>query len=253
MNNSTAPHAEDLDPGVRARLAGVARSRAAIYRALAIGFSEPDEELRCALAPSGPPGVAAPGPLRQVLTGAVTWLGADAALYEHGLSTLEAAGADLPPLTELAAEFARLFTGPGRTAVNRFASQYLDEPRADGRPRLHGPSTEAVEAAYEAQGLAPRSELREPGDDISTELEFLAWLCAQEARQWDGGLTEEALQLRVSAANFLRSHCTNWWPSFAEAVLAETALGVYRGFAQLLASHLAIELGYPRAAPPDVG
>jgi TorA maturation chaperone TorD len=252
LSDSTAPHAEDLDPGVRARLASVARSRAATYRALAIGFAEPHEDLREALASSGPAGSTTGGPLLRTLAEAVSWLGGDAALYDRALKTLETAGAGLPPLAELAAEFARLFTGPGRAAVNRFGSQYLDEPRADGRPSLQGPSTQAVEAAYEAEGVTPRAALREPGDDISTELEFLSWLCGREALQWSDGRTAEALRLRASAHSFLRDHCATWWPSFAEAVLAEAGLDVYRGFAHLLAAHLAIELGYPRAKPPDV-
>jgi TorA maturation chaperone TorD len=253
LNDSTAPHAADLDRGVQARLAEVARSRAAIYRALAIGFSEPDDDLRDALAAGGTVGSRAPGPLLDTLNAAVAWLGADAVLYDPGLRTLEAAGHELPPLHELAAEFARLFTGPGPAAVNRFASQYLDDPRLDGRPRLHGPATEAVEAAYEAEGLTLRSELREPGDDIASELEFLSWLCSREAWHWTEGRTEEALRLRACSAMFLREHCAGWWPTFAEASLAEARVDVYRSFAQLLASHLAIELGYPRAAPPDMG
>jgi TorA maturation chaperone TorD len=252
LNDSTTPHAEDLDPGVRARLASVARSRAAIYRVLAIGFAEPDEDLREALAPPGPQGSATRGPLLQTLAEAVAWLGVDAALYDRAFKTLEIAGACLPPLAEMAAEFARLFTGPGRAAVRRFGSQYLDESRADGRPRLHGPSTEAVEAAYKAEGVTPRSGLREPGDDVSTELEFLFLLCDHEAWQWSDGLAEEALALRAAARGFLRDHCAGWWPPFAEAVLNEAKLDVYRGFAQLLAANLAIELGYPRAKSPDL-
>jgi len=114
-------------------------------------------------------------------------------------------------------------------------------------PRLHGPATDAALAAYEAEGLVPRTSLGEPGDDIATELEFLAWLCSREEQQWIEVSTEEALRLRRSSDRFLREHCANWWPAFAEAVLAQARIPIYRGFAQLLAAHLAIELGYPHS------
>ena len=267
MKDETASHAGDepskeLDLGVRERLAGAARSRSDIYRALAIGFSEPDEDLHDALAAGSPLGVGpaeaavasatAPdaGSLVRKLTAAVEWLGADARLYGSALQTLTAAGAACPPLPELAAEYARLFTGPGRAAVGRFASQYLDEPGPDGHPRLYGPATTAVLAAYEAQGVAPRIRLGEPGDDVATELEFLAWLSSREEQQWSEGPTEEALSLRLSSNGFLREHCATWWPAFAEAVLGQARTPVYRGFAQLLAAHLMIELGYPYASAP---
>jgi TorA maturation chaperone TorD len=266
MNTQPAPHAGDLDPDVRERLAGAARSRSTLYSVLAIGFSEPDEGLREALgarpageAGSGPAAggessdIAAGGsPLVQTIAAAAAWLDADASLYAPGLEMLDAAGASLPPLPLLAAEYARLFTGPGRAAVNRFASQYLDEPRADGRPRLRGPATEAAAAAYEAEGLAPRSALGEPADDIATELEFLSSLSDREATEWARGSTEEALRLRRAAAQFLREQCATWWPAFAGAVLAQARVEVYSGFARLLAAHLAIELGYPRSAAPQM-
>jgi putative dimethyl sulfoxide reductase chaperone len=246
LTNQTAPHAEDepsgeLDPGVREQLAGAARSRSTIYRGLAIGFTEPDEDLREALAGAAPPGT---GILARTLTAAVEWLGSDAHVYGTALQTLTAAGADCPPLSELAAEHARLFTGPGRVAVDRFASQYLDEPSPDGRPRLYGPATDAALAVYQAEGLGLRTCLHEPGDDIATELEFLAWLCSREEQQWIDGSTEEALRLRRTSDRFLREHCATWWPAFAEAVLAQTRTPIYRGLARLLAAHLAIELGY---------
>ena len=269
MKGQTAPHAGDelsgeLDPGVRERLAGAARSRSTIYRALAIGFTEPDEDLRDALAADAP-AVAAPadaatlgaaaagvgppgaGTLVRKLAATVEWLGPDARLYETALQTLTTAGAGCPPLSALAAEFARLFTGPGRAAVGRFASQYLDEPGPDGRPRLHGPATDAALSTYQAEGLTPRTSLGEPGDDVATELEFLAWLCSREEQQWIEGSTEEALRLRRSSDRFLREHCAHWWPAFAEVVIAQTRISIYRGLAQLLAAHLAIELGYPHS------
>jgi TorA maturation chaperone TorD len=262
LKDETAPHvggepSGELDPGVRERLAGAARSRSDIYRALAIGFSEPDEDLRDALG-AGPPVIAAvetappsAGVLVRKLTAAVEWLGADARYYQSGLQTLTAAGTDLPPLPDLAAEYARLFTGPGRAAVGRFASQYLDEPGPDGRPRLYGPATEAALAAYEAEGLAPKMLLGEPGDDIATELEFLGWLCSREERHWSEAETEKALHLRRASDRFLRDHCASWWPAFADAVLSQSRISLYPGFARLLAAHLMIELGYPYAASPD--
>ncbi len=261
MNGDSTPHVaggspEDLATDVRARLADAAGNRSDAYRSLAVGLSEPDESLYAALAD---------GSFAAGLARAVSWLGEDARLYRAGLHTLaevragtpggatpaggDRAGAssnpnsDTPTVPDLAAEFARLFTGPGRVAVPRFASQYLDEPGPDGRGPLNGPTTQAVTATYEAEGLAPRTSLREPGDDIATELEFLAWLASQEAGQWTDGSVEAALRLRRAADRFLREHCEAWWPAFAEAVIEHSRLAAYTGMARLLVAHLAAELG----------
>ncbi len=104
-----SPHGEPA-----ARLADVCARRAAVYQALVLGFREPTAAYLEAL--TG-------GELVAGLREAVAWLGADAVAYEPALSALSQAGraaaerSSAAALRDLAVEYARLFTGPGRPAV----------------------------------------------------------------------------------------------------------------------------------------
>jgi TorA maturation chaperone TorD len=244
---AAASHRELVDAGseglaadVRARLAATAASRAHVYGILVTAFSEPDDDVCTALAD---------GSLVADLSDAVAWLGVDADVYTRGVAMLRDVTVAGCTLTDLKVEFARLFTGPGLPAVGRFASQYLDEPGPGGVGRLGGEATEAAVATYQAEGLAPRSTLREPADDIATELEFLAWLCSREHQEWASGSTDEARRLRRVADDFVRHHCALWWPAFVAACQAQAKIATYRAFAEVVAAHLTIELGARRGRP----
>lgn len=231
---------DGLATDVRARLAATAASRAHVYGILFAVFCEPDDNVYAALAD---------GSLVADLSAAVAWLGADADVYARGLAMVREVTAIGCTLTDLKVEFARLFTGPGLPVVGRFASQYLDEPGPGGVGRLGGQATEAAVTAYQAEGLAPRSTLREPADDIATELEFLAWLCSREQQEWASGSTDEARRLRRAVDDFVRQHCAPWWPAFVAACQTQAKVAAYRAFAEVLGAHLTIELGARRGRP----
>jgi len=250
-----SPHGEPA-----ARQADVCACRAAVYHALALGFCEPTaayvEALAC-------------GELVGGLREAVAWLRADAAVYDAALAELERAGSvaaesdGAEVLEGLAVEHARLFTGPGRPAVMCYATQYLDPD--ERRPwLLNGAATAYAVAAYRAEGVAPADSRRELPDHVTVELEFLFHLCRREEESWQRDERDEALRLRRALDTFLREHAAPFLTGFAGAVrdgggnLASggargAGVDLYGALAELLAAHVAVELGEPPAGADVVG
>ena len=126
-------------------------------------------------------------------------------MYEPALATLAeaasqaAAAGSEPALGDLRVEYARLFTGPGRTAVMCYASEYLDA-RAEAPGGSTGARLTYAEAAYRRGGRR-RSQRRvgDLPDHMTTELEFLFHLCRREEAAWAADDGDEAARLRRSA------------------------------------------------------
>ena len=225
--------------GPAARLADVCARRAAVYEVLTYGFNEPTVGLVEALAD---------GQMTAMLKEAAAWLGADADVYAAALDSLSGAAASIATqgaaaaLGDVQVEHARLFTGPGRTAVKCYASEYLDADQS-GKARLNGPAALFAAAAYEAEGATPVGSRGELPDHATVELEFLYHLCRREEQAWAAGDQSEALRLRRTLDTFLRTHAGAWLPAFAEEVRTSTRLAFYSGMAELLSAHLTVELG----------
>lgn len=84
-----------------------------------------------------------------------------------------------------------------------------------------------VEREYAAAGLSLSPSLKDLPDHAAVELEFMAYLCAQEASAWEReSLTEgiRALELQVS---FLERHLVRWLPLWATGVEALAGEGIY--------------------------
>lgn len=235
----TRDAADPPEGGPAASLAEVCARRAAVYEVLTYGFSEPGAVFAEALAS---------GDVVALVRGAVGWLRGGAVVYEPALATLTDAGSQaaaagsLAALGDLRVEYARLFTGPGRTAVKCYASQYLD---ADGRgpSSLNGSAADYAEAAYKKEGVSLVAALGDLPDHMTTELEFLFHLCRREEAAWAADDGDEAARLRRSLDAFLRTHAGLWLPKFAASVRAEAGMPAYSGMAGLLSVHLAVELG----------
>ena len=225
-------------------LAEVCAGRAAVYEVLTLGFSEPSTALVEALAS---------GEAVSLLRAAVGWLRGGAAPYEAALTRLAqacsqlAAAGSIASLGDLRIEYARLFTGPGRTAVMCYASEYLDASE-QGPGRLNGSATDYAEALYKSEGASLVAARADLPDHMTIELEFLYLLCRREEAAWTAGDDVEAARLRRSLDAFLRRHAGLWMPRFAASVRALAEQGVYVALAELLTVHLAVELD---SAPGD--
>jgi len=236
-----------------ARLADVCSRRATVYEVLATGLAEPTPALVAVLDGGG---------LVQALREAVAWLGPDAAAYDTALGLLEraartdgtplarphdetaagsAAAASDDRLVELRVEHARLFTGPGQSAVMCYASQYVDADER-GPGRLNGAAAAYAAAAYRESGVGVVPERGELADHVTLELEFLFHLCRREDDAWAAGDDEAAEAAQRAMHRFLREHAARWLPAFAGAVRTATTFDLYRGLATLLSAHLSVEL-----------
>jgi TorA maturation chaperone TorD len=233
------------------RLADVCARRAAVYQALVFGFREPTAAYLAALVS---------GELVAGLREAIAWLGSDAALYEPALAQFAQFAQAVAALSrdatmgDLAVEYARLFTGPGRPAVMCYASQYLGA--GEEKPaRLNGAAAAFAAGAYQAEGVTPVGVPRELPDHVTIELEFLYHLCRREEESWEADAPDEALRLRRSLDSFLREHASLWLPEFAEAVRAASSSKLYCALAELLETHIYAELGGSVSEPdrPHVG
>jgi TorA maturation chaperone TorD len=260
----TGDETDDRDP-TAARLADVCSRRAAVYRALVLGFGEPSEPYLAAVVG---------GELVEGLRAAVSWLGPDAACYEPALTGLAQAGAQASALgtgalTAMAVEHARLFTGPGRPAVRCYASQYLaDAAHGDGAGhgngrdtddgaddgiaavvpdrgagRLNGAAAAYAAAAYRAQGVTTAPDPHELPDHVTIELEFLFHLCRREEDAWGHDDGETARGLRRALDRFLDEHASRWLPEFAASVKEAARVELYQALADLLSTHLSAEFG----------
>ena len=226
-----------FDPDVT--LARVAADRATVYAALSIGFYLPDEQLVWDLRE---------GSFVSRVEAAVRWLGPDADAYDGCLEELRelSLGLRASPasdvLRDLRVEHARLFTGPGRPAVGTFESEYVDADDGGGG-RLNGPSASLVAAWYRRAGLERAAGHNDLPDHVATELEFLYSMARRESAARLDGREEEARDLRRETDQFLREHPARWMRAFCRAVGAAHPHPFYGCLADLLAVHLATELG----------
>lgn len=234
-----APANAGSAPEFAAALAAAANDRATIYSALSLALYAPDEAL-----------------VRSVLDGswatlvgsAIGWLGRDAARYGPGLrivgdaaERLRAEGLEVA-LRRLRVAYAALFEGPGIPAVVPFETWWTDHAESGGGA-LNGPATARVALIYRENGLARATGHPDFPDHVATELEFCHAMCGREAQAWARGDVAAAAELRRGTDAFLRAHPGHWWPRLAAAVRRASQDSLYAGLADLLESHLSIEVG----------
>lgn len=94
---------------------------------------------------------------------------------------------------------------------------------------------------YRAFGLQVAPAARERVDHIGSELEFMAVLCAKEARARQRGLTEQAEICRAARRAFLTDHLGRWAPAFAARVKDRARLPLYPALAETLLALLSRE------------
>lgn len=94
-------------------------------------------------------------------------------------------GAETPvTLDDLRVEYTRLFIGPGPEQCPPYESVYRDGDDSDDAENalgpVYGPATQAVARWYDEYDLRLRDSRSAPPDHIATELEFAAYLAANE-------------------------------------------------------------------------
>jgi TorA maturation chaperone TorD len=127
---------------------------------------------------------------------------------------------DGPKLEE---EYVRLFMHDSQgTPCPPYESLYLDP-----EGKAAGWIAALVEGEYAAAGLALSPSLKDLPDHATVEMEFMSFLCSQEAEAWARESQEESLQTLERQATFLDRHLARWLPEWAGQIVSSESQGVY--------------------------
>lgn len=125
---------------------------------------------------------------------------------------------------ELGVEFARLFLGPQHPVAVPYSSFYLSETR-----QLMTETTIQVRQYYLDAGMAVMGLHRIPDDHIALELEFIAFLADELAKNLEKGDAGAVSAVGARLESFLHEHLAKWVPFFADQVHTNTKNDFYRG------------------------
>jgi len=98
-----------------------------------------------------------------------------------------------------------------------------------------------VKKAYADLGYCLPQGWNELPDYVGIELDFLRYLCGEEAGAWKTGKKSRALVCLNKEKEFLCGHVLEWVPKFCDEVLASAKEDFYRGMAQVTKAFVAIE------------
>ena len=231
---------QDLNSDSRMKLMQVALNRSDLYQLLAIAFRDPTPELVEGLLS---------GTFRADAADCVQWLNADSVIFDQALSELDSfavdnAGRDSEQiLHEMQVEYFRLFIGSKEPAVFPYHTMYSEERDGFNSVLFTSPTAQATEKAYKDAGVSLVSVQAEPPDHIATELEFLMYLCAQEAAAWKNGDIDQARKRRRQEREFVDEFLGKWIFSFCRAITEKSNNEAYKAFASLAKAYLQVEQG----------
>ncbi len=125
----------------------------------------------------------------------------------------------------LAAEWMRLFEGPGRFPVILFGSYYVDGGK------LMGPSTVAARQFYRQFGMEPVANI--PPDHLAYELGLLGYLTASAATATEAGEREQLLAAR---SEFVHRLMLPWITKMVRVLRESTSILFFQHLGELLLS-----------------
>jgi len=147
-------------------------------------------------------------------------------------------------LATLAKEHLRLFVGPGHVPCPPYEAVYRRDRPDFEKGLVMGPSTGDVRRAYLAAGLDISKTYRDLPDHIAAEMEFMQFLCAEEARFARLGNEEEAAKMKAMQREFHRNHVEPWVGDFADRVIRSTTSPFYKASASVLKEFAKTEADY---------
>lgn len=216
--------------------------RADLYHLLAIGFLDPTRELAAGVAE---------GTFAEDVEAVVDEFIGElnlAGMRPEALRDAAARVAGTEPTAdvealyhELAVEYARLFIGPPTPAVSPYESVHVDSEPGAPALLMVSPSARAVLAAYREAGLDMATGLNEPPDHIATELEYVYYLCSQEASASEMGDEFAVQKWQTFLRSFEDEHLVDWGVDFARQVEEQARQPFYSALASLAGAFLALE------------
>lgn len=131
--------------------------------------------------------------------------------------------------SELAADYARLFAGPGAVRACPFESVHRSDEGLTFEQH-----TLQVRQAYAQFGLVAPALNREPDDHIGLELAFVGELCLAAMHGHETGDGVAADEVLAAVAHFVSDHLLAWGPGFASLVADHATTDLYRAAGLLL-------------------
>ncbi len=150
----------------------------------------------------------------------------------------------------LAADYTRLFMGPGKLLAPPWESVFFNDERL-----LFQEQTLQLRAWYARFGLAADRSGQEPDDHIGLELAFLAHLASLGLAALEAGDDERLAQTLTAQRAFLDAHLLKWAPAWCLQVQTNAKTAFYQAAAQLTSGALAAldaTLAAPQVAAPQV-
>ena len=221
---------------------GAARERelapAALYRMLALAFSNPEPRL-----------------LRSIIRecGRLKIALARGALPPHFARSLKDVNREWRAVTieQLTADYSRLFLGAGLVPLRE--GGFGDGMRFAGQPV----DIADVSGFYLAFGFVLPDSAANPPDHLGAELEFMSLLHLKMALALQRGRSEHARVTRSAMAAFLQDHLGRWAEPFAATLAERGAAPAYRATGRLLSRAVAAECASlnvkPAKATPGAG
>lgn len=142
----------------------------------------------------------------------------------------EALQAEEQRVDRLRIEYTRLFVTPPRL-VRMEGSHWVKRRTPLSRSKGEG---FAVAQAYRELGLARKPEAKDPADHIVSELDYVSYVAAAEARAWEGGDAASAHEWRQLAESFLACHVSELATGVSSEVLRLSNNPFMRLYAGLL-------------------
>jgi TorA maturation chaperone TorD len=132
----------------------------------------------------------------------------------------------LPDQHDLEAEYVRLFihnpNSPESAPCLPYESVYTDNGDSGS-----GWLLARLEREYGSAGLAISPLLKDLPDHVAVEMEFMSYLCGQEADLWGREAVKEGIQILERQAGFLTRHLYRWLPQWTRRVETYDRAGIY--------------------------
>lgn len=98
-----------------------------------------------------------------------------------------------------------------------------------------------VKRVYSDRGYRPPPIGNEPPDYVGIELDFLRFLCCEEAAAWRSRDKDKAQDYINTEYDFINNHVGSWVPRFCDEVLTHAREDFYRGIAMLTKIYVVLE------------
>ncbi|KJS47683.1 molecular chaperone [Desulfosporosinus sp. BICA1-9] len=214
----------------------MASNRQAVYRTLALLWTEPTQELFDQ--------VQAEPSIIVELKHCLTRMNPENSELTAGLQLLESFfNEEWPelqqPLTEWRVEFTRLFIGPEHLPCPPYEACYRERLEDGSFGYLMGETTLAVKNLYREAGL----EVNPPQmpDHISAELEGLALFTSMEVEAWEKDNKAAVLRTMQFGQRLLGEHLTQWVPAFCLDVRTSAQSNYYKALVLLTESYVTLD------------